>query len=123
MSRQLTYEKHHVDENDVKPFVPGVSAKLYIEPDDLRLSCLLVKYEAGYTLRDWCLYHNEIYIVQKGSAKCTVSFAPTFSETKEFGVGPGDVFYLPLGTKLTFEVGLKEPWVYLAVTVPSINKL
>jgi hypothetical protein len=60
--------------------------------------------------------------VQRGSAEVTVSFAPFFDKTEEFVAKEGDMFYLPLGTKLTFEVG-RHGWVYFAVTVPSHLKV
>jgi len=123
MDKALTYEKCHIDEKDIEPFIPGLGIKVYFEPEDKRLACVLVKYDVGFVLKDWCLYHSEVYIVQRGSARVSVSFAPAFNEIKEFEVGPGDIFYFPLGTKLTFEVTSKEPWVYLAVAVPSFTKL
>ena len=97
--------------------------KYFVLPEDKRLAVGTCAYPAGFTLREWPFYHDEMFYVLQGKAKVTTSSAPLYDKTEEFEVSEGNVYFMHRGAKATTEVLSEKPYVYLFMTVPSPDKL
>ena len=47
--------------------------KYFVLPEDKRLAVGTCAYPAGFTLREWPFYHDEMFYVLQGKAKVTTS--------------------------------------------------
>ena len=67
-----------------------------------------VKDEA--TIKDWTYWYTEACYVISGTGSITASTIP-FTSPQSYEVGPGDMFFIPDGTRVSFAASSDDPLV------------
>jgi ethanolamine utilization protein EutQ (cupin superfamily) len=70
----------------------------------------------------WQYWHDEVHYVIEGKAKITYALAPLFIVTGEITAEAGDVYLIPKGADLKFEIISDEPYRHLCVMMPADAK-
>jgi len=111
---------HRLTEKDLADFKTGDGAgKLagYIKTPSMTAG--FARFEKGsMTLRNWPYWYEEVVYITRGKGKITRSDAP-FISSESHEVKPGDLFYIPKGSKITFEAVSDEPFELLYITHPD----
>jgi oxalate decarboxylase/phosphoglucose isomerase-like protein (cupin superfamily) len=72
----------------------------------------IVRWEKGKTqLVDWTFFYTEVLYMISGRGKITAS-SPPFLSPQSYEVGPGEVVFIPIGMRGSFEAVSDEPWVF-----------
>ena len=61
-------------------------------------------------IKDWTYWYTETNYVLSGSGRITASTIP-FLASHSYDVGPGDIIFIPTGTRITYEALTDEPFV------------
>ena len=70
----------------------------------------------------WTFWNGpEFHYVLKGKAEIKYSLAPWHDEEKAFTVGPGDAYFIPHGSLVTFIVSPEGPMRHMCVIMPQEN--
>ena len=111
---------YRLTEKDLADFKTGDGAgKLagYIKTPNMTAG--FARFEKGtMTLRNWPYWYEEVVYITRGKGKITRSDAP-FISSESHDVKPGDLFYIPKGSKITFEAVSDEPFELLYITHPD----
>ena len=60
----------------------------------------------------WTHWYGEVVYIISGRARFTTTEAPLFTSSKTQDVGAGDFFFIPLSTRIGYEVLSDEPFVF-----------
>jgi len=83
----------------------------------------LIGYEsfaAGSTV-NWAFWHDETHIIMGGEAKVTYTLAPNHRKQVTKTFRKGDVYLIPNGARVRFEVTPEGPYLHACVIMPRFD--
>jgi len=67
----------------------------------------------------WVFWYDQVHFALKGRAKCIYRVPPLYPEEFTLEVGEGDLYLLPIGYQVRWEVIGDEPYRTLFVNMPN----
>ena len=74
-------------------------------------------FPAGATVH-WAFWENEVQMVLQGEAEITYTLPPNHKKVNKITVSPGHLYLILNGSRLSFKIISKEPFVHLGVMMP-----
>lgn len=122
-SRFKLYNVHDADLDAVTPvpfpFVPGSSFRAVNTGIDE--PAVQINFEDFLPGPDiiWSMFHDEVQYVTAGHAQITFHLPPLMQVSGTVIAGPGAIYLLPRGARITWRVLNNQPFRHLCVCVPN----
>ena len=73
------------------------------------------------TITHWAFWHDEVQYVIRGEAEVTYTLVPNHDKIDTVRIGPGKVYLILSGTRVSFKVTSEEPYTHLCVVMPRYH--
>ena len=88
--------------------------------NDRRATLAYEAFEAGSTV-NWAFWHDEVHVITGGEAKVTYTLGPNHRKQVTKIFRQGDVYLIPNGARVRFEVTKDAPYMHVCVIMPRFE--
>lgn len=88
--------------------------------NDRRATLAYESFDAGSTV-NWAFWHDEVHVITDGEAKVTYTLGPNHRKQVTKTFRKGDVYLIPNGARVRFEVAPGAPYLHVCVIMPRFE--
>jgi mannose-6-phosphate isomerase-like protein (cupin superfamily) len=88
--------------------------------NDRRGTLAYESFAAGSTV-NWAFWHDEVHVITRGEAKVTYTLGPNHRKQVTKTFRKDDIYLIPNGARVRFEVAPGEPYLHVCVIMPRFE--